>query len=136
MSGLLKFPPDPNEISVIVERGKTKYAPLISTALALYAEIEVLMFRSQPRGDVLTDGGDVDNRLKTLLDALRIPRGPIEGAASREGLFYCLLEDDSLVTKVSIETDQLLRPVDPTFVMAVIHVNIKKTRALWGNVAF
>jgi hypothetical protein len=31
--------------------------------------------------------------------------------AEDEDPFFCLLEDDSLITKVSIETDMLLEPV-------------------------
>jgi hypothetical protein len=51
-------------------------------------------------------------------------------------VFYCLLQDDSLVTKVSVDTEQLLRPADPDFVLAIIHVNIKKTRTSYANGAF
>ena len=41
--------------------------------------------------------------------------------------FYCLLEDDSLVTKVSVESEQLLRPARPDEVVAIISVHVKKT---------
>jgi hypothetical protein len=41
--------------------------------------------------------------------------------------FFCLLEDDSLVTKVSVESEQLLRPARPDEVVAIISVHVKKT---------
>jgi hypothetical protein len=139
MKSLLAFPAEPAKVSVIVERGPIKYAPLVTKALDLYAELAILMFRAQPRGHLITDGGDVDNRLKTLLDGLRIPRGPSEAPGTgnlNDGMFFCLLQDDSLVTKVSVETEQLLRPASPDFVIAIIHVNIKKTRTTYANIAF
>lgn len=138
MHSLLAFPSEPAKISVIVERGSIKYAPLITKALDLYAELDVLMFRPQPRGDLITDGGDIDNRLKTLLDALRIPRNSAEGGdpvGEMNGIFYCLLQDDSLVTSVSVETEQLLKPKDADSVLAIIHVNIKKARTSFANIA-
>jgi hypothetical protein len=61
---------------------------------------------------------DVDNRLTTIFDALRMPKGPQElGAgtqqgkvspASNENPFFVLLEDDRLITHVSVTTDMLL----------------------------
>ena len=139
LTSLLAFPPEPGKPSVIVERGPLKYAPLVTKVLDLYAELAVLMFRPQPRGDLITNEGDVDNRLKTLLDALRVPRGTSEAPspqAPARGIFYCLLQDDSLVTKVSAETEQLLRPADPATVVALIHVTVKKTRTSFANLAF
>ena len=59
-----------------------------------------------------TATGDIDNRLKTLFDALRMPQigeklgDPQEG----EDPFFCLLENDSLITKLTLATDLLLEP--------------------------
>jgi hypothetical protein len=143
MTDLLAHPAQPSEVSVVVEKAGRRFAPLVTTRLDLYAELHILLFRPQPRGYLITDGGDIDNRLKTLLDALRIPRAPGELPASAtvseigdDGLFYCLLEDDSLVTKVGVETEQLLQPYDSDSILAVIHVVIKKTRTSYANIAF
>jgi hypothetical protein len=64
---------------------------------------------------------DVDNRLKTLFDALRMPDSPEElGAGTEQGKvspdadedpFYVLLQDDREITHVSVMTDTLLEPV-------------------------
>lgn len=48
---------------------------------------------------------------------------------------YCVLEDDSLVTKVSIESEQLLRPAEPDEVVAIISVHVKKTRLTIDNMS-
>jgi hypothetical protein len=126
--------------SVIVEKGGLLFAPLVTQRLHLYVELSVLLFRQQPRGTLITDGGDIDNRLKTLLDGLRVPHGSMEGrtlmpADPDPSPFYCLLEDDSLVTKVSVESEQLLRPARPDEVVAIISVHVKKTVLTHANMS-
>lgn len=139
MREFLAFPPKPAKVSVVLEKGNVRFAPLVTTRLHLFAELNILLFRAQPRGSLIKDGGDIDNRLKTLLDALRVPHtsseAPCLASATADDLFFCLLEDDSLVTKVSVETEQFLRPVAPELVLAVIHVNIKKTQTTYANIA-
>ncbi|MFN3375767.1 MAG: hypothetical protein ACK40S_04375 [Burkholderiaceae bacterium] len=113
LAASLLAPPQPGGTSVLIEKGG-------------------LLFRQQPRGTLITDGGDLDNRLKTLLDGLRVPHGSLEGRKERPATpdpspLFCLLEDDALVTKVSVESEQLLRPARPDEVVAIISVHVKKT---------
>jgi len=138
--GLLAFPPQPDKVSVIVEKGGLRFAPVVSQRLNLYAEVSVLLFRQQTRGALLTDGGDLDNRLKTLLDGLRVPHGSMEGRVESPeeedpDPFFCVLEDDALVTKVSVESEQLLRPAAPDEVVAIINVHVKKTVLTHANMS-
>ena len=139
-SSLLAHPALPDKPSVIVEKGGLLFAPLVTQRLNLYVELSVLLFRQQPRGTLITDGGDIDNRLKTLLDGLRVPHGSMEGRTELPTdpdptPFFCLLEDDSLVTKVSVESEQLLRPARPDEVVAVIGVHVKKTVLSYENMS-
>ena len=81
-------------------------------------KLDILMLRDGPPGRVLTD---IDNRLKTIFDALKKPKGPSElGANTSEGQrvpgpdedpFFVLVEDDSLITHVSVASDTLLEAV-------------------------
>jgi len=124
--------------SVIFEHAGFKFAPLISKRLFLHAELEVLLLRQEQKGVILTGGGDIDNRLKTLLDSLRMPHNSQElpkgdKPTEYEKLFFCLLEDDSLVTSVSVSADQLLEPMDPGHVLAIIKVKTVKTCDTWQN---
>jgi hypothetical protein len=77
--------------------------------------------------------GDIDGQLKTIMDALRIPDGAQETANARpeagETPFFCLLEDDRLVSEVHVTTDELLslpgKPdVDPNDAYVVIRVRV------------
>lgn len=101
----------------------------------MVAELDVTLLRPEAPGSVITQGGDIDNRLKTLLDALRMPKTDAEipkgdTPGQDEGPFFCLLEDDNLVTHLSVTTDRLLVPVQHHLeVVAFLHVRVKVTRA-------
>ncbi len=75
--------------------------------------------------------GDIDNRIKTLLDALQVPnlgdQVPKEWIPSEEeNPLYCLMEDDRLINSLTIITDRLLAPITESEsvndVMLIIHV--------------
>ncbi len=56
--------------------------------------------------------GDIDNRLKTLLDSFTMPdqnQTPDGSPDTGETPFFCLLEDDKLITGLAVKTDRLLR---------------------------
>lgn len=82
----------------------------------------------------------MDNRLKTLFDALRKPSDQEAQQAKITGLpngepIHCLLQDDSLVTKVSVETDRLLRPAaNPFDLVAIIEVTVAVTRVTFAAI--
>ena len=107
--------PQEGELSIIRKVGKFTFAPLISEKLKLTGELSIIFLRPEPPGSVITQGGDIDNRLKTLFDALRMPKVDNEipngdEPASDEHPFFCVFEDDNLITKVSVQTDRLLQP--------------------------
>lgn len=95
------------------KRADVRFAPLISDEMEMMCSLDILFLRPGPPG-ALVNGGDLDNRLKTLFDALRMPvsRDELAGFSMRDGFdpFFVLLEDDRLITKISVETDLLLSP--------------------------
>ena len=89
-----------------------RFVPLVRKDWHLCCDISVLFLRHDPPGS-LVHAGDIDNRMKTLLDALRKPDNAAElreneSPQDGEDPFFVLLEDDKLVTALSIETDTLL----------------------------
>ncbi len=82
---------------------------------SLLVGLEVLFLRPDPPGGIIRSA-DIDNRLKTLFDALRMPSGASElggyDPAEGEDPFFVLLEDDSLLSHIAIETDTLLEPTE------------------------
>jgi hypothetical protein len=116
-----------------------EFAPLVTRELDLLCSLEFLILRPKPVTEAAWTG-DIDNRLKTLIDALSVPvanehwhkREPAED----EKPFFCLLEDDKLLTKVSLETDHLLKPADVNDVSVVITVRIRPADVRVDNFHF
>lgn len=99
------------------------------------------MLRPEPPGNVLTQSGDIDNRLKTLFDALAVPQLQAIPSGSSptddERPFYCLLEDDNLVTAISVQVDELLEPdADRNEVDLTIKVVTRATKVVAGNLDY
>ncbi len=112
---------------------------MVCQSLHLVARIHVTLLRPEPPGSIVTQGGDIDNRLKTLLDSLKIPSElnalhadmtPDPG----EELFFCLLEDDNLITELSVNTKQLLETAhDKSEVIAILDIETIKIGTLMGG---
>jgi hypothetical protein len=122
----------------ITSIGSKKYAPLIATHLA--AELDIVLLRQQVKGQLIGQGGDIDNRLKTLFDGLRMPsKGEVQQlgdlVARDEDPLHCLLEDDRLIHRVNVETDRLLKDAKPHELLAIIGVTIVLTRATMNTLA-
>jgi hypothetical protein len=141
LNSYLKLDPPEGEFSIIKTTGNFNFAPLISEKLNLIAELKITMLRPEPPGSIITQSGDIDNRLKTLFDALRVPiKSEIpdnENASEFENPFFCLLEDDNLITKVQVDTDRLLDDCkNESEVVLLINVTTKVTRSRYANLGF
>jgi hypothetical protein len=127
------------DICLLRKVGSFTFAPIVTPDLALLAELEIVFLRPEAPGSLITQGGDIDNRLKTLFDALRMPKAqqelvsgdfPLDGEAP----FHCLLEDDNLVSRVSVTTDRLLdASANNNHAHLLIKVTTKKISGTWGN---
>jgi hypothetical protein len=119
------------------------FVPLVTHELNLVCSLDILFLRPDKPGGVVW-AGDIDNRLKTLFDSLRIPvageRYDNRIPETDEQPFFCLLEEDSLITKVAVETDQLLQFVgqnrDMADVRLVITVRLRPYELHLGNMQF
>lgn len=130
---------DSSDALFLTEIQGNDFATLVHPRYMLYAELDILMLRPEAPGAVISQAGDIDNQLKTLFDALRRPTDQSEVPSSwsptvDETPLYCLLEDDKLITKVSVETDRLLIPdANSKEVQLTIRVTMKGFTATWGN---
>lgn len=132
-----------NNLYLVEEFGGFKFAPLISNRIALCAKLDVTILRRQRPGRLLTSG-DIDNQVKTLLDALskpaqinQLPTGDVP--RPDEIPFHCLLQDDSLVTALSVKTYQLLTPPverGVNDVVVIVNVQTAVTRPILATVDF
>jgi hypothetical protein len=82
--------------------------------------------------DFIFEQGDIDGQVKTLFDALKIPaqaQGVDTVPLEDETPFFCLLEDDRLISDVRVTTDELLllpneKEVKANDAFAIIHVKL------------
>jgi hypothetical protein len=122
--------------------GNFLFRPLVirDSEVQLIAELDIqMLWRGQPgnivrRTDKKFDGIDIDNRLKVLLDALAMPQ---ENQVTElkpspdENPMYCLMQDDNMITKLSVSTARLTVPPDteesksPEYVEVTVNVAVK-----------
>jgi len=132
--------PPETSLSIIQRIAGFRFAPLVTERLHLVADLDITMLRPEPPGSIVTQGGDIDNRLKTLLDSLKMPKevGEVprsDSPGGDEDPFFCLLEDDNLITKLTVGTGRLLEPRNASSnVVLIIHVRTKATQLTYGNI--
>lgn len=110
---LEKYPAREDEIDLCapIQKGEKLYIPLIRKSLDLNCELNILFLRQEDPGALVLQGGDIDNRIKTLFDSLRMPDADVEKRFPQaHDPIYCLLENDTLVSGLSVSTDRLLFP--------------------------
>jgi hypothetical protein len=117
-----------------------RWAPLLGENMGLTCMVHVLFLRQGSRGGVL-NVGDIDGRLKTLFDALAIPRGGsgLPHPETDQPIFV-LLSDDRHISHASVETDELLEPTSleagQNDSRVIITVNIRPLRANYFTLGF
>jgi hypothetical protein len=123
-----------------------RFVPLVREEISLLCSLQILFLRRDIPGSVIS-AGDLDNRIKTLIDTLRRPQNANElrgneTPSADEDPFYCLLEDDKLVSHLEVETDTLLDPptgdslADMRQVRLIITVELKLYDVTLFNLSF
>jgi len=114
------------------------FIPIVHTDLHLICSLDILFLRKGAVGSLVQHDGDLDNRLKTLFDGLRIPTlDEMDAAGEIPAPMFCLLQDDALISEFAVRTDRLLTG-DSDDVHLVIDVNVTATdnadynRAFWS----
>ena len=99
------------EASTAKHAGSFTFVPLVMVQSHLLVELDITMLREGSPGQIYTEG-DIDNRLKTLFDALAVPKlvqlPPDAVPSEDQHPFHCLLEDDKLISRISVRADRLL----------------------------
>ena len=106
-----RYHPQNWQMDSIKTVGPFAFVALVSQWNRLLAEVEIILLRPEAPGSIVSSG-DIDNRLKTLFDAIKIPQHLQDlppGAMPGDGEtpFFCILEDDRRITKVTIQTERL-----------------------------
>jgi hypothetical protein len=116
------------------------FRPLVRETFALHCGLKVIFLRKEPPGNVY-QGGDIDGRMKTLIDALAMPQHQeqvLDKSSTKATPIYCLLEDDKMISGLAIESERLLgdHSEGADFVRLTIEVDVRVRRAMIYNQSF
>lgn len=134
--------PDGDLRKLVQKRGKLSVISLVRERLNLVCDLDILFFRRENPGQLISGGGDIDNRIKVLFDALRIPQddNEVRDIPGQDSVIFCLTEDDKLITGFRVTTDRLLEPAisehEQNNVRLIINVEIKATKLTEENMAY
>jgi hypothetical protein len=119
--------------------GDYEFIPLVRRSLHLTCSLDILFLRKDSPGTVISNAGDLDNRIKVLFDGLRMPTlDEMRHGTPALRPLHCLLEDDELITDVSVRTDRLLSRsgASASEVVLVIDVIVRVQRWTAENMPF
>jgi hypothetical protein len=130
-----------NEARRPIRRHGQTFLALARPELRLKCQLDIKMLVNHEPGSVLTGTGDLDNRIKTLNDALRVPKEQHEMGSHQvpAGQAYiCLMSDDALVTGFKVAMDRHLGLVNqtPHYVHLDIGVTVTPSERTHLNLAF
>jgi hypothetical protein len=92
-------------------KAEYQFVPLVTAKMDLRCSLNITLLRPEEDRFIFTSG-DIDGQIKTIFDALKMPANLGEaggiGPQEDETPFFCLLEDDRLISEVRVAADQLL----------------------------
>jgi len=114
------------------------FSSIINNEFHYVADIDIVLLHKDPIYKMIKNGGDIDNRIKTLLDSLKMPSRsefPDNSIRSNEtNRIFCLLHDDSLVSSLKITSKQFLgSDISNNEVILLIDVHARKITTLLGG---
>jgi hypothetical protein len=132
---------EPSEVGLEVFMFKHKvrgltFLPLVTFPMEAHCYLAIRFGRPARPGSIFFGKGDIDGRIKTVVDALRMPHQDTELPEDAGGDEYnlCLLADDNLVTRLSITSYQLLTGYDrDSYVDLDIDVTIRAITPMLGT---
>jgi hypothetical protein len=120
----------------LVHRGQFICFALVREKLNLVCDLDILFLRRENPGHLISGGGDIDNRIKVLFDALCLPQDDNEVRGMTPdpddtSVLVCLTEDDRLITGFRITTDRLLEPAASEAEENNVHLITRSSRQKW-----
>ena len=113
------------------------FIPIYRQYFIWHVRSNICFLRHEEPFNLMRQGGDLDGQIKTLFDALKMPDPKNEyiGDPPAADPLYVVLEDDALISDVSIKSGKLLgnRTKDKHAVRLTIDVTIKVLRVFYAN---
>jgi len=115
----------------------TNFLPYYGRTIGIGVELDIRLLTGMPNKTSIIKSGDLDNRVKRIIDALRIPK-PNEmqkGNISELNRCYCLLEDDDAVVAIRAKLGTYLSSDDPIVSFVYIIVKPMPLRVTVDNIS-
>lgn len=116
-----------------IDIGDSRYIPFVTSKMRTRCSLYVRVLRGIRQYNPVLGNVDLDNRIKTLIDALRSPQQIGELKDSDKTVSLVLLQDDSLIDGITVKSDHYLAEDDESVVFAIVTANIHLSHATWDN---
>lgn len=118
-------------------RNGYEFFPLVPFSSQCSASLKIRILDRQQRGYLIGSGGDIDNRLKTVLDALRIPNVGVDMngvVPGNQEFVYTLLEDDRQVSSLSVEISRWMVDGPSNEVFVIIDIETQEEQTTYQSI--
>lgn len=114
--------------------GETDFVPFYGRPVGIGVALKVTLLTGIPVQKKVVEAGDLDNRFKRVIDALRIPKQQeIPNSVTLKSRFLCLLADDDVVSRIDAETGVYLSSDDPQHSFVIVRATPTPIRVTLDN---
>ncbi len=102
--------------------GGHTFVPFYGADVGIGIDLDIRLLTGMPDKKAILSAGDLDNRVKRIIDALQIPtqKGELIADLQPAGRFHCLVENDSAVLSLKASLGVYLGSDDPAISFATI----------------
>jgi hypothetical protein len=113
------------------------FVPFYSEAVGIGVQLDIKLLTGSPPQQSTISSGDLDNRIKRIIDALRAPtqRGELIQNLLPKSRWYCVMDDGSAVKQLNASLAPYLDSDDPSESFAFITVRTAATKVTMDNLA-
>ena len=121
----------------LIRRGAQSFVPLYGLKVGIGVSLDIKLLSGLPDRKPVISSGDLDNRIKRVIDALRAAadEGELIGGLEDNARWHCLMDDDSSVLQLSASLGPYLGSDDTAVSFASITVRPIATRVTTDNLA-
>jgi hypothetical protein len=120
-----------------LRQGTQLFVPLYGSAIGVGVELDIRLLTGMPEQKAVITAGDLDNRIKRLIDALQAPAqlGEHVDDLEPDQRWHCLVDNDSAVLGLTAKLGAYLDSDDPSESFATIVVRPIPLRVSLANMS-
>ncbi|GLS36076.1 hypothetical protein GCM10010869_16650 [Mesorhizobium tianshanense] len=117
--------------------GNQLFVPFYGEAVGVGVKLEIKLLTGMPQQQAVISSGDLDNRIKRIIDAMRAPtqKGELTANLEPNSRWYCVMDDDSSVKEVTASLAPYLDSNDRSESFVFIRVRTSPNAVTFANLA-